>query len=468
MRQKFYGLHKLILDVGIAPNNLEFKIYACGTKDGELVEPTKSVAQTVKSRVNSYYNRSRVIVEALGATKLYELWRFKDDCNATLRQLAAIESEDQILALVSIPDYYKFITTEDGSLRPLLFDGNVRDFLGKNKEVNRSIHERLEGGSENQAEFWWLNNGITVLVSQQPGRSGSTWTLEGVQIVNGLQTSHIIYDYFGGLTHLELENDSKAANLKDEKLLVKIIHTDDVDISNQIIQATNSQSAVPQASLRATDPIHRRIEEYFEFKRGQKLVYDRRRGAAINRGISPHSIIQINELAQFVLAIYLLQPDTARARPGSALKEDSLYQKIFSEKIDLSEYLWIAETGIQVERHLRVCFKKSEVNNIRFYVMSVLALHLSKLERSKVLIDNGDRMTLRNAPIKIDLSSNLGISPTLITDVASVVMQYLQQTANDAGIEMSRVAKGRDFKFELISKIYDKRTKLYGVLNAES
>ncbi len=52
-------------------------------------------------------------------------------------------------------------------------------------------------------DFWWLNNGVTILVTAATV-VGRTIHLENIQIVNGLQTTETIFQFFksGGVTQL--------------------------------------------------------------------------------------------------------------------------------------------------------------------------------------------------------------------------------------------------------------------------
>jgi hypothetical protein len=66
-----------------------------------------------------------------------------------------------------------------------LFEANVRDFLGE-VLVNRDIMGTLSNvASREEEDFWWLNNGITLLASNAT-IAGKELSLENVQIVNGL------------------------------------------------------------------------------------------------------------------------------------------------------------------------------------------------------------------------------------------------------------------------------------------
>ncbi len=89
-------------------------------------------------------------------------------------------------------DFFKFITDENGSLRRQMFEANVRDYQGRT-QVNDDIQEALQNATAE--DFWWLNSGVSILASKA-SLAGKTLTIEDPLIVNGLQTSTEVYNYF--------------------------------------------------------------------------------------------------------------------------------------------------------------------------------------------------------------------------------------------------------------------------------
>ena len=83
--------------------------------------------------------------------------------------------------------------SDKGEIRNELFEGNVRDWAG-DVIVNEAIRQTLETGIPEE-DFWWLNNGITILASGASIQGGHVLSVETPQIVNGLQTSRCIYNY---------------------------------------------------------------------------------------------------------------------------------------------------------------------------------------------------------------------------------------------------------------------------------
>jgi hypothetical protein len=142
--------------------------------------------------------------------------------------------------------------------------------------------------------------------------------MEDPQIVNGLQTSREIHRYF------ETGNTTK----EEREILVRIIRPQNAESRDRVIKATNSQTAIAAASLRATDEIQRNIEQYLKtfglLLRSQKEFLQ-------NEGKPRSKIISIPAMAQALMAIMLQVPDTARARPSSLLKKDEDYEKVFNE-----------------------------------------------------------------------------------------------------------------------------------------
>lgn len=72
------------------------------------------------------------------------------------------ENNEACIVLSTIDDYYEFLSSEEDELKEYLFEANIRDFQEKNNDVNDEILRTLNERSN--VDFWWLNNGITILV----------------------------------------------------------------------------------------------------------------------------------------------------------------------------------------------------------------------------------------------------------------------------------------------------------------
>jgi len=308
-------------------------------------------------------------------------------------ELISSENGDGYIALVQIEELYRFLQNEHGQLQTYLFDANVRDFQGDNS-VNTSIRNTLDTHGEEAPEFWWFNNGATIVATQAVPQ-GKTLTLSDPLIVNGLQTSTVIFNY----KQQQAEPDRRT-------LLLKVIVPSSDEVRDRIIRATNQQTNIPPAFLRAMDKVHRDIETFFL---GRGLYYERRKNLYRNQGHPREKIITIGELSQACVAALLYRPSVARARPNSIIQQEDQYRAIFSETISLEVYVSVVRLLKRIELALKelVMFDDGlavilggdgeaegysldvrDRNNIKYHCLTYCILaKLGRTQRSVELID---------------------------------------------------------------------------------
>ena len=369
-------------------------IFSYSTKAGSPTKKHKDKARQLEKKVARQISGCTCTFQFLGATELLDLSRAKPPENVELvaaePPLAADEKGSSYLALVRLDKYNEFITAEDGGLHWRLFEANVRDWQGNNK-VNNQIQESLRQRDEN--DFWWLNNGITLLVKSVTSK-GKTLQLENPEIVNGLQTTRAIWRHFRELP--EKSSDGR-------RLLIRIIDVDEGNENREtIIRATNSQTAVPTYALRSLDRVHRNIEEYFLAQKEQPLYYDRRKNYYKNQGKPSKSIIDLRTLAQAIIATGLGKPDDARGRPSDYLgaEEDEKYRAVFDDDTDPAFYFFCARFYKLIDELLKhdsidEKYEQAQRSSIRYHVMThVISRHTelapSQLPKSINLIAGKD------------------------------------------------------------------------------
>lgn len=338
--------------------------YVTRGKKSEVNAKVEAKANQLESQFAGLVPNAVGRADFLGAAELWAAASRVPSYTLKLTYLENATSGTSHVALVTLKDYLSFLTDDAGLLRRHIFDWNVRDYQG-DVEVNQEIRESLL--DENGAEFWWLNNGVTIVCSKT-SIVGKTYILDDVQIVNGLQTSHTIYRALS-----DLQEDHPVFS---RSVLVRILVTEDPGERDRVIRATNRQTAVPAASLRATDEIQREIEAYFL---ANGWFYDRRKNYYRNIGKSAERIVGIPLLAQSVMAMGLSQPHNSRARPSSLLKRNDEYSRIFSKKIDLPIYLWMARRQKEIDLFLLTAHQQtsaSERTNLRFHLSMMAATRL--------------------------------------------------------------------------------------------
>src|SRR5262249_26718691 len=89
------------------------------------------------------------------------------------------------------PEFKKLIIDENGNLMHRLFFDNVRDWQDYNP-VNIEIRSTLLS-EQSKSRFVLMNNGVTV-IARELNRTGDKFHIGDYQIVNGCQTSHVLFD----------------------------------------------------------------------------------------------------------------------------------------------------------------------------------------------------------------------------------------------------------------------------------
>lgn len=300
--------------------------YTCMANDVEISSSFKSKREQLKVMCKELFSTDKVAFNCYSSKELLSLFQTHKKNRSTIvfkdTPLSVNYGENGLgyIGLVKLSDYRDFLLLENGSINDELFESNVRHFQGK-VDVNNKIKNTLENISDR--DFWWLNNGITI-IAEEPTQLSKKLTIENVQIVNGLQTSYSIY------------NLEKVKDEDDRSVLVKVIISNNKEITDDIIEATNYQNAVPPGLLRATDEIQKEIELYF-LQKG--YFYDRRKNYYKNQGKPGNKIFSIPFLAQSIKSIVLQDPHTARQSPTSLLKSNSIYDTIFKAQDNFGAYL---------------------------------------------------------------------------------------------------------------------------------
>lgn len=226
--------------------------------------------------------------------------------------------EEAYLAVVKAKDFVnKLLLAEDGSLKSTqVFEENIRAFLGLENPVNKSISETLSSG-KGSTRFPVLNNGITI-VSPNVIAQGTTLHLENYQIINGCQTSCVLFE------NRDLLDDSIMVNLK-------VIETSNEDVFSELVRATNSQTKVDETQFLSLQPIVKKIEQYFNTFEGNdgRLHFERREKQYVGREIPALRIFSVNLAAKCVAAMFFQRPDLSSRYPKRMY--ELLAKDIFNE-----------------------------------------------------------------------------------------------------------------------------------------
>lgn len=323
----------------VAPALAQFDIhviYASRGDEAAANEPNISEkARQVEDICRGSFTDCSAEFSFWGSSKLLTKYRENKKSSLDLLYEECINQQGQYVVLASLKNYHKFISTEKGDLNRHLFDANVRDFLGLNA-VNTDIFNSLK--RQDGPDFWWLNNGVTIIGSNAR-IIGKQITIENAKIVNGLQTSESIYNYF-----------TSSPDVSDSRhILIKILLSEDPNTCNAIIYAANNQTNVNTTALRATDKVQYDIEAILK---AHGIYYERRTNYYQNQGIPKDQIVTPLSLASGYICLIYKNPYIATSLKQRFMRDDRKYLQVFSPQIDINVWVAIAEIISKADEHL--------------------------------------------------------------------------------------------------------------------
>jgi hypothetical protein len=200
------------------------------------------------------------------------------------------------LGLIPARDFLSLIEDENGDIIRSLFYDNVRDWQDFNP-VNDDIKQTIES-KEERPRFALMNNGITVIAKKMRG-TGNRFCIEDYQVVNGCQTSHVLYH---------------CRQYLDQSIMVplRLIATDNEDVISAIIKATNRQTEVKEEHLLALSDFSKKLEAFFPTFQSQPLYYERRsKQYNGNPNIEKTRVITPGSLIRSFASVFLEEPHRA-------------------------------------------------------------------------------------------------------------------------------------------------------------
>lgn len=320
------------LSPALTKTNIYVRYVSRGVSES-VAENIKCKGDKIESTCNKLFSITTSEMKFIGSKELLILYRTKRNGTVDLKIKKGFQCGKDFVVLVQLTDYFNFITDSNQKLKRYFFEENVRDYLGSNR-TNTDIMHTLEALEE--IDFWNLNNGITIL-SSSATLYDNVLEAENIQIVNGLQTTNTIFNFFsnGGI------------DKKDRSVLVKIIVSTEPVVRKNIIQATNNQSVIPLYSLHATDKIQKDIEDIL-YK--NNIYYERKDKYYQNLGIHVDDIVAPLYLAGGYISLILKLPHRAVLLKSKFMNNPIQYNKVFNEQIPLSVWINISKILKKVDK----------------------------------------------------------------------------------------------------------------------
>ncbi len=326
------------------------------TEDTYLVESIKRKRQDLLE-TNLF---SEVTFEPIGARGLQALYRATKTSIAReirFEKLVTLPTIDGVsasyLGVLPVKEFIKLLADDGGNIIKSVFVDNVRDFQGENP-VNQDIAKTITDKLFDQ--FVLRNNGITI-VARNIKVTSNQYVLEDYQIVNGCQTSHVIFQH---------QNDITG----DLFVPIKLIHTVSEDVAQSIIKSTNKQTNVEENDLLALTQFQRDLEDFYSGVHGDtKLFYERRAKQFANSAtVEKGRVVTIGNQLKCYASMFLDLPNQASRYQGTLLK--TVKDRVFQPAHKPEPYFLAALGAYRFEIALRrLTNEERDIRPFKYYLL---------------------------------------------------------------------------------------------------
>ena len=327
--------------------------------------------------------------------------------------------QEAYLGLVRMNEYMKLVTDQDGALQAGLFYENVRGFLGENP-VNNEIRETLE--REESIQFPILNNGITI-VTKSLRQSGEKFSLTDFQIVNGCQTTNVLY---------QCRNNVPP----DLMIPVKIISTNNGDLINRIIRSTNRQTQVLDEAFESLKEFHKKLQQFYDTFTGQDRIYYERRVHEYDygEGIKKCNIVTLPIQLFSFLSMFYGEPHSVHRYYGELLRANS--SKVFQDNHLMMPYYASTWALHQIEAAIRNGEIGSNWKPYRYHLLYLIQLYVRFCKKMNKMPWFNSKEMEKLAKAIVDVSND--------KKAFGALLRYLTKILSDAIKSAPQVSDGND------------------------
>ena len=272
--------------------------------------------------------------------------------------------EDAYIGLLPGNEFIQMVSTDDGELNRKIFYDNVRDFQGHNP-VNGEINQTLND-EHLKHNFPLLNNGVTI-VAREMNRRGDIFKISDFQIVNGCQTTHILF-----------QNKKNIGN--DIFVPVKLLATRNRQVIAEVIKATNRQTAVLPEALESLTPFHKELEDFYEIQESTKYItdriyYERRSKQYAWDNINPRNIVSLTAQIKSFVGMFLNEPHSHPRYYGELLR--SYEGRLFANDHKPAPYYASGMALLTIEKWLNSRSSERDLRSYKYQLLMLLRATIS-------------------------------------------------------------------------------------------
>lgn len=420
-------------------------IYAIDTDNFGQTELIESLISNNENDFKKLFSDLRNIkIELWGKQRLINYYKEitnTNTCNINFKSYIELDSikgvNNSYIGYLPGKEYLKIITSDDGSMRRRIFYENVRDFQGSKNTVNTEISKTINN-TESQDQFILLNNGVTIITKKITSLGSNNYELKDFQIVNGCQTSNVIFN-----------SRDKVDNIL---VPVKIIATEDTNIITNIVKATNRQTPVPEETFIVLSEYHKNIQLLFnqyQSKMPIDIVYERRAGEYPNFLTNKYKI-NLHNLIRSVTCIFFQDPHVVyNNNPAIILKNRT--DKLFKDSHPIEMYYISAYLFAYLQKLINEEILGHYDFTNKYYILTVLYIMLTKNKKIRMFESKEFSKELDKVMqilFKEDLKQYYIDASNF---VSHKIEEYKKQNEKLQMVAIRKLSDFRDFIFESIT-----------------
>lgn len=298
-----------------------YMYYVC-TGGAERQKPILNAVDKGKKDIAKLGLCENIQIELMGALDIHNSYREiaeANKCSLKIQKIIALPSAPPVnqayLGYISGKEFIKLISDKTGNeIIKSVFYSNVRDFQGENR-VNKEI---AASAISDPNEFILYNNGVTI-ICKELNNMGEKFDLSGYQVVNGCQTSHVLF--------------SNKDEISDSLLIsIKLIETNDDETICNVIKATNRQTVIADEQFVSLNDFTKHLEDFYNTFDGEGRLYYERRAMQFrfNDNVEKVRIVSTPMQIKAMASMFYKLPHRASAYYGTLLR-------MLDNKFDLFE-----------------------------------------------------------------------------------------------------------------------------------
>lgn len=339
-------------------NNIQDKLYINTPKYKKDFKNALTKKLSLKKRINTIRDISAEFISF--ATKKHEIsiTNRVDSLQYDLSKTTGINNPYGYVYIASLYDIVNMYNVIGDSL----FDLNVRYKISDELDVEKEIKKTL---NENPQEFWFNNNGITMIANKDKFNCDRPSTIEFLNsnffsVINGAQTITTAAKWYN-------ESEKDKENLKKAWVLLRVILVDDIDQSfaKDVSVSLNRQKSISEVDIATTYEFVENINSVMNECENDNICFElNKRGGTPTYKYSYY----IDDFAQLVEAYMIQKPGSARSSKGALIsvkeingKYEFLHKDIF-KKVKTSNDILKYYTPVNYAYELVNSYKKAQKN----------------------------------------------------------------------------------------------------------